>query len=496
MSTAAIDRRPPPAAVTTVGRAYRTLWRWHFYAGLFVMPFLVVLALTGTLYCFQPQLEPLLYPHRLVVEPQNAPRLDEDALLANARRALPPGSVATTARVSSRQDRSAEFIFWLRDGESQSVYVNPYDGTVLGTLSVEGRLMQVDRMIHRKLLLGKPGELLMELVACWTLVMIGTGIALWWPRAGTTLRGALVPRLSPRGRPLWKSVHAALGIWLAVGALAFVLTGLPWTSSWGKQFKSLSASAGLGAPPGAWGGLPLHSMLPGGQAPANRSQPADGQTRHGSHEAHESGMDAMPGMTMDDLPLPQVPWAAGAVPVPQSHDAGPSALPLGRVVAQMRALGLTDGYDVALPASASGVYTVSYFPPDPKLERTLYIDQYSGAILKDIRYGDYGAVGRAVSYGTSLHMGRYFGLANQLVCTALSLGLAALAVTGCVMWWKRRPAGALGAPAREHIGAPMRGWKLGLVLLGLVFPLMGVTLVAVWCADRMIFGRPSQPVAS
>ncbi|MGF6758870.1 PepSY-associated TM helix domain-containing protein [Paraburkholderia sp. GAS42] len=496
MSTAAIDRRPPPVAATTASRGYRTLWRWHFYAGLFVMPFLVVLALTGTLYCFQPQIEPLLYPHRLAVEPRDVPRLDEDALLANARRALPPDSVVTTARISSRQDRSAEFIFRLPNGDTQSVYVNPYDGAVLGTLSVEGRLMQVDRMIHRKLLLGKPGELLMELVACWTLVMIGTGVALWWPRAGATLRGALVPRFSLRGRPLWKSVHATLGVWLAVGALAFVVTGLPWTGSWGKQFKSLAASARLGAPPGAWGGLPLHSTRPGEQTPANRSHPAGAQTQHGSHEAHESGMDAMPGMTMDDLPLPQVPWAAGAATVPQSRDARPAALTPGRVVAQLRALGLTDAYDVALPASASGVYTVSYFPPDPKLERTLYIDQYSGAILKDIRYGDYGAVGKAVSYGTSLHMGRYFGFLNQLVCTALSLGLAALAVTGCVMWWKRRPAGALGARARERTVGPMRGWKLSLVLLGLVFPLMGATLVAVWLADRMIFGRPSQPVAS
>ncbi|TCG03161.1 peptidase [Paraburkholderia steynii] len=496
MSTTAIDRRPPPVTVTTASRGYRTLWRWHFYAGLFVMPFLVVLALTGTLYCFQPQIEPLLYPHRLVVEPRNILRLNEDALLANARPALPPDSIVTTARISSRQDRSVEFIFRLPDGDRQSVYVNPYDGTVLGTLGVEGRLMQVDRMIHRKLLLGKPGELLMELVACWTLVMIGTGVALWWPRAGTTLRGALVPRLSPRGRPLWKSVLRGARHLARAGALAFVASGLPWTGSWGKQFKSLAASIKLGAPPGAWGGLPLHSMRPGGQTPANGSHRVDGQTRHGLHEAHESGMDAMPGMTMDDLPLPQVPWAVGAVPVPQSHDAGPSALPLASVVAQMRTLGLTDGYDVAIPASASGVYTVSYFPPDPKLERTVYIDQYSGAILKDIRYGDYGAIGQAVSYGTSLHMGRYFGILNQLVCTALSLGLAALAVTGCVMWWKRRPAGALGAPARERTSAPMRGWKLGLVLLGLMFPLMGATFVAVWLVDRMIFGRSSQPVVS
>jgi uncharacterized iron-regulated membrane protein len=35
----------------------------------------------------------------------------------------------------------------------------------------------------------------------------------------------------------------------------------------------------------------------------------------------------------------------------------------------------------------------------------------------------------------------------------------------------------------------MRGWKTGLVMLGIVFPLMGATLLAVWLADRAIFGR-------
>jgi uncharacterized iron-regulated membrane protein len=463
---------------------YRTLWRWHFYAGLFVMPFLLVLAITGTLYCFQPQIEPLLYRQQMVVAPQAVPRLPENALLAKARAAMPPNSIATTAVISRDSQRSAEFVFRLADGTQQSVYLNPYSGDVLGTLSVERRFMQVDRMLHRKLLLGKPGELLMELAACWTLVMIGTGIALGWPRGNTTVRAALVPRLSLKGRPLWKSVHAAIGIWLALGALAFVLTGLPWTGSWGKQFKAFATATKLGAPPGAWGGLPLRSVLPGTHG--TQDDPASAPHEHTEH----TDMDSMPGMVMDDLPLPLKPWAAGNARVPSSA-ATDSAQPLslGHIVALAASLGITDGYSIVLPGTATGVYTLSYFPANPQDERTLYVDQYSGAILKDIRYGDYGAIAKAVSYGTSLHMGRYFGVANQILCAAISLGLAALAASGFVMWWLRRPSRSLGAPSRERAAPPMRGWKIGLVLLGVVFPLMGATLVAVWLFDRLAFGR-------
>lgn len=101
--------------------SYRTLWRWHFYAGLFVMPLLMVLAVTGTLYCFQPQLEPLLYPQLLVVQPQTTTRLDANQLLAAARQATPAGSVPVSMPVNNRADRSTEFIFRFPDGAQHSL---------------------------------------------------------------------------------------------------------------------------------------------------------------------------------------------------------------------------------------------------------------------------------------------------------------------------------------------------------------------------------------
>jgi uncharacterized iron-regulated membrane protein len=193
--------------------AHRTLWRWHFYAGLFVMPLLIVLAVTGTLYCFQPQIEPLLYRDRMVVAAEAAPRLSRETLLAKAIAGAPLGAVPTTAQIGTDPRRSAEFVFRLPSGESESVYVNPYSGALLGTLSVEHRLMKQVRNLHRALLLGKTGELLMELAGCWTLVMIGTGIALWWPGgAQKTWRkgGVWVPRLRLCGRAWWRDLHAFL----------------------------------------------------------------------------------------------------------------------------------------------------------------------------------------------------------------------------------------------------------------------------------------------
>ena len=342
-----------------VAARHRLLWRWHFYAGLFVMPLLLVLAITGTLYCFQPQIEPLLYHDRMIVDARAGPRLSEQVLLAKATAAEPRDAVPTTAVINTNPRRSAEFVFRLQSGSSESVYLNPYTGEVLGRLSVENRLMKQIRNLHRGLMLGKTGEIVMELGGCWTLVMIGTGIALWWPKARQA-GGRFVPRLSSsKGRAWWRELHAVGGAWLALGALFFVLSGLPWSSTWGKQFKALATSAQLGYPKGASGRAHVHSAKP----------------------AMDMADPSMAGMKMDDLPLPQTPWAVGAMRVPHSAaDAKDFTIPLDKVIALAAQAGVMDGYDIALPTTAEGVYIVSYFPADPEADRTLHIDRYSGQI--------------------------------------------------------------------------------------------------------------------
>ena len=72
----------------TVPSFYNLAWRWHFYAGLFVAPFMVLLALTGIVYLYKPQLDALLYADLLQV-PAGGQRLAADELLARVREAYP-----------------------------------------------------------------------------------------------------------------------------------------------------------------------------------------------------------------------------------------------------------------------------------------------------------------------------------------------------------------------------------------------------------------------
>ncbi|MGR8025046.1 PepSY domain-containing protein, partial [Burkholderia cenocepacia] len=71
--------------------------------------------------------------------------------------------------------------------------------------------------------------------------------------------------------------------------------------------------------------------------------------------------------------------AGGTVPVAHSPSA-PTPGPWARARANAidAGLGVTSGCTLALPSGADGVFTASDLPADPKAERTIYVDQYSG----------------------------------------------------------------------------------------------------------------------
>src|SRR5471032_3428596 len=72
---------------------YNLALRWHFYAGLFVAPFMVLLALTGIIYLFKPQLDPLMYADLLTVQSAEH-ALSADEQLQRAQAAFPQGKIS------------------------------------------------------------------------------------------------------------------------------------------------------------------------------------------------------------------------------------------------------------------------------------------------------------------------------------------------------------------------------------------------------------------
>jgi uncharacterized iron-regulated membrane protein len=454
-------------------RFYRTVWRWHFYAGLFVIPFMLILAATGIIYLFKPQLDAAMYHNLMFVSPGTT-ALPYTEQVQSAQNVYPDATV-TQITPNVAPDRSTEVLLTTADERSLMVFVNPYTGQVLGDRDEDNNLQAIARKIHGELLIGKLGDYLVELAACWGLVLLISGLYLWLPRNKFSVSGTLIPRLwSKNKRVFWRDLHAVPGFYgiLLIGFL--ILTGLPWTGFWGDAFAKVWGTF----PAQMWDDIPTSTVLTGslnqrGQVvPWAVEQLPMPQSTASGHENHANHGDA--GSTSA-----------------QAGIASGTTVDLNSVIALAQAKDAPPGFSVTLPEGEAGVYTVSAFPNDPTQEVTMHIDQYSGQVLADVRWKDYGLVPKAVEMGTAIHMGKYFGLANQLLMLVAALIVMLLSITGSVMWWQRRPqeSGLIGAPAMPPY---VQNWRIPLAIvaiLGLAFPLVGLSLVIVLLLDYFALSR-------
>jgi uncharacterized iron-regulated membrane protein len=443
----------PPDRVPGLTGLYRTIWRWHFYAGLIVAPFLLILAVTGAIYLFNDEINDALYPsQRFVAE---APAMPASHLIGAALADYPGGS-ATRIDMPVAPGRSAQVFVSPATGEPRRVFVDPGTARVLGSYVYTHTLVGFADTFHGSLMLGDWGDAVVELMACWGLILVVTGVYLWWPRGRSRLAGVLAPRLRAKGRVFWRDLHAVTGVWVAVLIAFLILTGLPWATVWGGFLKQGSDALGIGYP--------------------------------ANHRLH----GATPTTKTVKQAIGEAPWTVENAPMPTSdphadHHSGAHGMTMahtrtgigvdGAVDALARA-GMTTAYRLSLPKGADGVYTAYTYPDRPEGQRTLHIDQYTGRVLGDVRYADYGWAAKAVELGVQLHMGNYFGRANQIVMLVACLGVMTLSVTGPILWWRRRPKGRLGAPRELE---PLRLRTMALIMLGLgaLFPLAGLSLAAI-----------------
>lgn len=425
---------------------YRAIWRWHFYAGLLVIPFMILLAVTGGIYLFKDELNSVIYGKYLTVAPQATAQLSPDEIVGKALAAT-PGTIRTYLPPNS-VDASAIVAIKTEAGEKLRVYVDPYSGNVLGTLEDGGAarspFMFLIRKIHSLDYFGWVANRVIELVAGWAVVLVVSGIYLWWPRGKSV--GQFKIRNGAKKRPFWRDLHAVTGIYTGFFIVFLAVTGLPWSGFWGDKVNTYVNQMGIGYPTGYWDDVPI-STVPMKEA------------------------------------MTEVNWTLENAPMPASTPTGAPAFSLSQAIATFDKLGISKGYAVDLPQDPEGVYTASVYPDNIADERIIHLDQYSGEVLFDAGFQDLGAGGKTIEWGVSVHMGQEFGLINQLMMSGACIAIVLMSVSAIVMWWQRRPAGTLGAPRYPSDYRVARGAVLILALLGIVFPLVGLSIIVALAID-------------
>ena len=453
---------------------FRAFWRWHFYASILVIPVFALLAVTGLIWLWRFEIDPAMHSNLMKVDDSPAVTAYTDQQAA-VQEAYPDAVV--TGMTEPWADRPTVFTISVGEEESRAVYVNPHDATVLGDLDPASLISEKAILLHGELMNGRWGDGLIELAACWAIVMTLTGYYLFL--SGRRARKRRI-KAGAVGASL-RNRHAYIGAIAGVGILFLVLSGMPWTGLWGEKAQELATGQGLSL----WGEDP---------------------------GAESTLADTLDDSVATDAPAP---WALGESEVPASdphagHNAGTAvaqdgSITVGQAIATAEQTGLPRPYTVAYPDSETGVYSVmadSWMVAgnpafnDVSKEAVVHVDQYSAAIAGQYGYDQYSPAAKVVLQSIALHEGRRFATPNKLASTAFCLGVLFLCITGPLMWWKRRPSkGGLAAPRGKM---PIRAtpWLAGaLIVLGVVFPLFGVSLLVVLAIDQLLIRR-IPPLAS
>lgn len=421
----AAPKQPPIATPPQPSWLSALIARMHFYAGLFVGPFIIVAALTGMVYAFAPQIDNAVNRDLVHVDAVTEPLSLQQQVNAAYAYVGQSATVASIKPATSPTD-STRVIFNPSDKNSDAsrgVFIHPGNGEVLGEAPLYGRggsfgLTEWLSTLHKDLHLGDIGVLYSELAASWLWIIALGGVALWWKHRATQSR-IVTTRVRRR------KLHTTIGLASLVGLLVLAATGITWSEYAGKNVSEVRKTMG-------WVSSRVDASLPPDSARTSRA------------------------VSVDD------------------------------VVQSARAAGLSSpNLTLTAPARKNGWVVSEDDRVFPLQRDTAVVDPTNATVIGVQRFSDNPVMSKLVTYGILLHRGELFGVINQVALFAIGAGAVALSVIGYLMWWRRRS----NAPQRGDWRTAPRWQLAAVVIttitVGLFLPTVGITLVVFLVIDAL-----------
>ena len=426
----------------------RRICLWiHRYTGLVMAGFLIIAGLTGSLLAFHDELDDVFNYKLAQIEQQDAPQLPI-AILHDKVVAAYPEYNFSSMPTSLEADKSAVFsVDRVRDETSknqpkapfQEVYINPYNGDIVGTRDKDEwawrNTMWKVFWLHRDLLLGDIGKLLLGVIALLWTINCFIGFYLTLPRtvkkSHETHRKTVKKRASfiKRWLSAWKirrktntfklnyDVHHAFGLWLWL--MLFVIA---W-SSVGFNLKSVYQ--------------PVMQVVVGLQSREGKEGKEGKEREKGkSHKSHKFSAQVLPNVTPVINATADIVNKANSIEY-VSKQANIAAQKNGVTVQQL----------LGIRWVAEDNQWQMRFKTDKDIgthsgASSITVDAATGKVEK-VNFGYQSSFGtKADQWLSTLHMGHISHgighLAYQIFLALIGLAVVVLSGTGVYLWAKGR----------------------------------------------------------
>jgi uncharacterized iron-regulated membrane protein len=361
-------------------RRLRNIWlSAHRWFALSLGWVLGMMGLTGALLVIAPPIDEQLHPQLFKVATRNASGFEPRAALPlEAIRTKLGDEFGKQASLSFLPPREADdsLSVLVRGAWKGTVFIDPFSGAELGRRGESEGVVNFLFKLHSSLFMDDVGRSVLAIIALCYLLLLATGLILWWPRGGQSgwrieLRRGLIRSLFD----LHRVTGATLGLLIAVS----VATGVYM----------------------AW--QPLRGFV--------------------------TALSVAKPMRAPALPLASRGASGARLPVDTLIDAARAGFPRSRVyLVQVPA-------KADLP-----VHVRLHLPDDPHPNgRTLvWVDPVTGKVLAAQRWNRLDVGARAVAVIYPLHTGVLGGPLLEAVVMMNGVTLAGMSVTGLWLWWRRR----------------------------------------------------------
>jgi uncharacterized iron-regulated membrane protein len=362
----------------------KVLLKLHLYISLWLGAFLVLAGLTGSLLVYDHALDKWLNSELMVIEPVGEQTRSIVDLVAVANQASPIKSAPSHIQFPSSPDEAlivryqvpAEAGHKGHNHHFQEVMVNQYTGQAIGDRDRFNSLMSTILILHFNLLSGETGQMIMGITAVLTLILTITGIYLWWPKLSKIKQAFVIKRNASFTRFNF-DLHKTVGIYTAVVMFAVSLSGVNFNLP--QIFR-----------PAVSFFSPLDGMM----------TPVKSETDNGVAITPDTAIDiaklAMPNITVQRI---------------------------------------------FFPSNSAAAYQVSARQPDEirsKGSTMIWIDQYSGKVLKIRDPHQFNAGSAFINLQLPLHNGEILGQTGRILVLIVGFAPLLLMITGVIHWLKKR----------------------------------------------------------
>jgi len=353
------------------------LHRWlGFITGLVVL----IVSVTGCLFCFQDEIQDALCDYRKV-EIQNKPFVAPSILKSTALKQHPGAAINYIYYFG--KDRPAEALVSHPKEGFRYVFMNPSTGAITHTEDPSKNFFVIVEFIHLYLLLPpKIGQPLVGISVIIFVAIMITGIILWWPKRKSDRKRSFTIKWNGRWRRVNYDLHNVLGFYATGITIILAITGLSIAFDWVTEHIYKTANLG------------------------------------GNYSAEKSMAKS------DSL---------------QKVVAGQPAPDQALIIAQQRSPKAQMFLIYMNDAKSGTVEVTAYATALHFYKSDIYsFDKYSGKLLKTLTHARKSPGMKLNSMNYDIHVGQILGLTGKIAAFLASLICASLPVTGLIIWLGKR----------------------------------------------------------